>query len=398
MYGKETLLKKTPSIKVIQTFYSETMLLLSAPSINTDFFYHTVANVVYTGLSDLKAKDPFGATLFYQTHPEHLAFTAAKIRQFDTGINNIEIKTQKNEYNQELPYPVFYHNTENGKKMPLLYDAESSGTKMLFGTLMNYHSALSTGAVLILDEFDLNLHPDILPHLLDLFLVKEKNPKNAQLIFTSHNTDIMDILGRYRTYIFEKSAIVWMNPSRPTCGTTGLFPYLIKNIWWEDSQKLAEKRQNPRKDRFLQSLPKDEFVCDIAEARGKLSFSLKYFDGSQKAGQDFKDWNDNEKTKLLDKLKEYSKENKQYWLNQRTGSGGLTILEIYGAFPRNSDFSCPIHVPDNVKWARFRLESKVRLIGFFIDETEAQEKQLSTDIFYVVFLDKNHRFYLTEKE
>ena len=161
---------------------------------------------------------------------------------------------------------------------------------------------------------------------------------------------------------------------------------------------MAGKRQNPRKDGFLQSLPKDEFVCDIAEARGKLSFSLKYFDGSQQGGQDFKDWNNDEKTKLLDKLKEYSKENKQYWLNQRTGSGGLKVLEIYGTFPINSDFSKPIHVPDNVKWARFRLESKVRLIGFFIDETEAQEKQLSTDIFYVVFLDKNHRFYLTEKE
>ena len=161
---------------------------------------------------------------------------------------------------------------------------------------------------------------------------------------------------------------------------------------------MAEKKHNPRKDRFLQSLPKDEFVCDIADARGKLSFSLKYFDGSQKAGQDFKDWNDNEKTKLLNKLKDYSKENKQYWLNQRVGSGSLKVLEIYGTFPRNSDFIYPIHVPDNVKWARFRLESKVRLIGFFIDETEAQEKQLSTDIFYVVFLDKNHRFYLTEKE
>lgn len=169
-----------------------------------DFFYGIVINVCYTGLSDKTVQDPFRSALFYQIHPEHLAFTAAKIRQFDTGISNIEIKTQKNEYNQELPYPVFYHNTENGKKMPLLYDAESSGTKMLFGTLMNYHSALSTGAVLILDEFDLNLHPDILPHLLDMFLVKEKNPKNAQLIFTSHNTDIMDILGRYRTYIFEK--------------------------------------------------------------------------------------------------------------------------------------------------------------------------------------------------
>ena len=48
---------------------------------------------------------------------------------------------------------------------------------------------------------------------------------------------------------------------------------------------MAEKKHNPRKDRFLQSLPKDEFVCDIAEARGKLSFSLKYFDGSQQGGQ-----------------------------------------------------------------------------------------------------------------
>lgn len=107
---------------------------------------------------------------------------------------------------------------------------------------------------------------------------------------------------------------------------------------------MAEKKHNPRKDRFLQSLPKEECFCDIADARGKLSFSFKYFDGSQKAGQDFKDWNDNEKTKLLNKLKEYSKESRQYWLNQRVGSGSLKILEIYGAFPRNSDFSYPIHI------------------------------------------------------
>lgn len=169
-----------------------------------DFFYHTVANVVYTGLSDLKAKDPFGATLFYQTHPEHLAFTVAKIRQFDTGIDDIKIETRKNEYNQVISFPVFYHTLENKETKRLLYNDESSGTKTLFGTLMNYYSVLSTGGVLILDEFDLNLHPDILPHLLDMFLIREKNSKNAQLIFTSYNTDIMDILGRYRTYIFEK--------------------------------------------------------------------------------------------------------------------------------------------------------------------------------------------------
>ena len=169
-----------------------------------NFFYCSVTNVVYTGLSNLKAKDPVGAARFYQAHPEHLAFTAAKIKQFDTGIDDIKIETRKNEYNQVISFPVFYHTLENKETKRLLYNDESSGTKILFGTLMNYYSVLSTGGVLILDEFDINLHPDILLPLLDFFLVKEKNPKNAQLIFTSHNTDIMDILGRYRICIFEK--------------------------------------------------------------------------------------------------------------------------------------------------------------------------------------------------
>lgn len=170
------------------------------------FFAHMVLNVGYTGLSNRSYEDPIGASGFYSRHPDHLSFAVEKIQLFDTGINKIEIKSKTNEYNQIIPYPVFYHELENGKNLPLLYDVESSGTKALFGTLMNYYTVLSEGGVLALDEFDINLHPDILPHLLDLFLVKENNPKNAQLIFTSHNTDIMDILGRYRTYIFEKES------------------------------------------------------------------------------------------------------------------------------------------------------------------------------------------------
>ena len=38
----------------------------------------------------------------------------------------------------------------------------------------------------------------------DFFMVKENNPNNAQLIFTSHNNDIMDLLGRYRNTLFVK--------------------------------------------------------------------------------------------------------------------------------------------------------------------------------------------------
>ena len=98
----------------------------------------------------------------------------------------------------------------------------------------------------------------------------------------------------------------------------------------------------------------------------------------------------------MEKLKEYSKESKVYCLNQRIGSGGLKVLAIYENFPRNSDFVKPAFVPENVKWSWFRMENMVRLVGFFVSEEDVKKKNLSSDIFYVVFLDKDHRFYKTE--
>ena len=158
------------------------------------------------------------------------------------------------------------------------------------------------------------------------------------------------------------------------------------------------KKDIKRKNNFLNSINQEQVINDIQDVKGKLTFSFRYFDSSQDAGQDFKDWSDEQKNQLLNKLKEYSKQTKLYWLNQRVGKGGLKILEIYGPFPRNSDFKKPIFIPDEVKWARFRLESAVRLVGFFIDDDTAKQQNISTDIFYIVFLDAFHRFYKVGEE
>ena len=48
----------------------------------------------------------------------------------------------------------------------MAFGEESRGTQALFCKLNNYFEVLNTGGVLVLDEFDINLHPDILPHLL----------------------------------------------------------------------------------------------------------------------------------------------------------------------------------------------------------------------------------------
>lgn len=67
-----------------------------------------------------------------------------------------------------------------------------------------YVAAINDGAVLALDEFDINLHPDLLPMLLNIFEDKTINTKNAQLILTTHNYDIMDRLGKYKTVLVNK--------------------------------------------------------------------------------------------------------------------------------------------------------------------------------------------------
>ena len=118
--------------------------------------------------------------------------------------NSYLIKTRKDEQNNDVFYPVFIHTVESQKSEPLLYEMESSGTKALYNKLEFYYLTLKSGGVLVLDEFDINLHPDILPHLLNLFIKKENNPLNAQIIFTTHSNELMDILGRYRTYLVQK--------------------------------------------------------------------------------------------------------------------------------------------------------------------------------------------------
>ena len=169
-----------------------------------DFFFKTAINVGFFGINDRGEADPEGLTNYYYYHQEELKFTVGKIKEFDTGISNIELKTKANEQGQLYAYPVFYHSLSDNKTYGMAFGEESRGTQALYCKLGNYYTVLANGGVLVLDEFDINLHPDILPHLLDLFIKKENNPKNAQIIFTTHSNEIMDILGRYRTYLFEK--------------------------------------------------------------------------------------------------------------------------------------------------------------------------------------------------
>lgn len=83
---------------------------------------------------------------------------------------------------------------------------ESDGTNSYFKLSGVVKKALDLGTLLVADEMDAHLHPLLTKHLVSLFNSAEFNPKGAQLIFTSHNTNLLDldVLRRDQIWFTEK--------------------------------------------------------------------------------------------------------------------------------------------------------------------------------------------------
>lgn len=83
---------------------------------------------------------------------------------------------------------------------------ESEGTKKLFALAGLLINTLKEGKILMIDEFDARLHPSISLAIVDLFNSKKKNPNNAQLIFMTHDTNLLSnkIFRRDQIWFTEK--------------------------------------------------------------------------------------------------------------------------------------------------------------------------------------------------
>lgn len=84
---------------------------------------------------------------------------------------------------------------------------ESEGTKRLFAFAGPFIDVLKNGNVLVVDELNISLHPKLMEFLVDLFHSPKTNPKNAQLIFTTHETSILtqDIFRRDQIWFSKRN-------------------------------------------------------------------------------------------------------------------------------------------------------------------------------------------------
>jgi hypothetical protein len=95
------------------------------------------------------------------------------------------------------------HATQGGAAS-LPFGAESVGTQSWFRAIGPVLAALRQGSVLIWDELDRSLHPTLSAELIRLFESQESNPRGAQLLFTSHDTSLLNHLNRDEVWLTEK--------------------------------------------------------------------------------------------------------------------------------------------------------------------------------------------------
>jgi len=111
---------------------------------------------------------------------------------------NIRIETRHQKYDKSnMPIRTIEFDMRN---------QESSGTNKLFNISGSIFEILSNGGILVVDELDASLHPLLTLAVTKLFNSTEHNPKNAQLIFATHDTNLLHY-GNYRRdqiYFVEK--------------------------------------------------------------------------------------------------------------------------------------------------------------------------------------------------
>lgn len=134
---------------------------------------------------------------------------------FDLGIQGVRIEKIDEEYNDSnssdsnRKYKVFtqHRNSDTQNMEEISLSDESSGTVKMFNLYSYINKTLRNGLTLFVDEMDAKLHPLLTRYIINMFQDEKLNPKNAQLIFTTHDSSTLtnELFRRDQVWFVNKS-------------------------------------------------------------------------------------------------------------------------------------------------------------------------------------------------
>lgn len=185
---------------------------------------------IISGLNDIGYR---GYTIkIYQRDPARKEQITNLVHTFDMGIEEIAIDKvdrsnmplpkdmpdQLKKFILETEGDIFstktYHTQFDETGQPIdrvIFDLdqnESEGTKKIFYLSGPILDVLSSGKILVIDEMEARMHPLITKNIINMFNLIETNPKRAQLIFITHDTNLLDrkLFRRDQIWFTEKDS------------------------------------------------------------------------------------------------------------------------------------------------------------------------------------------------
>jgi AAA15 family ATPase/GTPase len=219
-------------LKGRRTYWSEatpanTLFLSRAVQLNSEqllpvYEWFQKRLVIIAGISTLNPV----LTIQLLNNPEGKARLLPFLREADLGITGIDVNREPmssgprvivgSPYIEQAPGSAtpsllritLSHATGSKEKVGLDISEESAGTQALFRSAGAWLNVFSNGEVLLLDEIDTSLHPLLARFLIARFHSSVSNARNAQLIFTTHNTYFLDqeLFRRDQIWFVDKGA------------------------------------------------------------------------------------------------------------------------------------------------------------------------------------------------
>lgn len=172
----------------------------TAGSCDTDANRLIISNLIKaldTGISSITIeRNTLGIDSLPSAMPEELK---KLITRGSDSFTQLSVKTTHRKYGRDGSFV--------GEEEFDMDENESDGTQKLFALAGPLLNALNEGEVLLIDELDSRLHPLVTLAIIRLFSELETNSKNAQLIFVTHDTNLLDksLFRRDQIWFTEKN-------------------------------------------------------------------------------------------------------------------------------------------------------------------------------------------------
>lgn len=133
-------------------------------------------------------------------------------KDIDLGISEfkfqeIRLKNEENPEEEIKEQILRCIHTSDAGSFSLPISEESNGTQRSYCLLSEIMPILKSGGLVVLDEIEDGLHPYVAKKIVALFESKESNPKNAQLIFTTHQHLLLNDRTKTQIFIAEKDPV-----------------------------------------------------------------------------------------------------------------------------------------------------------------------------------------------